>query len=215
MKSILLAVACLAVVVRSQPLFGLEGLGELARVGTDVGSRIGSSLGNAADLGMEAAADLGAGALSLGTGAIEAGAGAFGAGARAIGQGANIANGIGRRIGSTGLGMVGLGGGQEAARNSERASSSGANQYNRGASGADSQGYRNKGDKEFHDRGHHHSSVNKVEQAVSSDDHDVGGHQAYDEGSQKSGEFNKYGSGASKAANDVARAAQQEVESAI
>ncbi|XP_061380322.1 uncharacterized protein LOC133319505 [Danaus plexippus] len=214
MKSILLAVACFAVIVRSQPLFGLEGLGNLARVGADVGSRIGSALGTGADLGMEAAADLGAGALSLGTGAIEAGAGAFGAGARAIGQGARIATGIGRRIGNSGLGIAGLGA-QQAARNSERASSSDANQYNRGASGADSQGYRNRGEKEFHDRGHHHSSVSKVEKADNSDEHDVGGHQAYDQGAHKSGEFNKYGSGASKAVNDVARAAQQEVEDDI
>ncbi|CAG4980987.1 unnamed protein product [Colias eurytheme] len=83
--------------------------------------------------------------------------------------------------------------------------------YDNGASGAEGSAFHNAGRREFHNIGHHHSKVVQVTKKESSESHNIGGSEAYDNAAAAGRRYHKHHRGASEDANDFSRGQDQSI----
>ncbi|XP_038219167.1 uncharacterized protein LOC119837591 [Zerene cesonia] len=107
-----------------------------------------------------------------------------------------------------GLGDLGLGGDSESRRYSHGRNQAAQN-YNRGASGAEGQYARNAGAKEFHNIGQRHNKAVTVTKSENDESHNVGGSEAHNIGARAGRRFRNHADGAAERANDYAQGDEQ------
>ncbi|CAG9570322.1 unnamed protein product [Danaus chrysippus] len=195
MKCIILTIICFSVLSSSHRLGFRRPDNDFD---TDIDSELGSDFGT--DFDVDAPAIANAEAVAEGTGTAKANA-------QAVASGSGRANAVAKAIANSMSNMFGPR--SQSASSYEKGLNFGENQFDSGASGSESQSFYKKGHKDFYNHEHHHSKVTKIEQAETSDEHDVGGTQANDEGAHKSKAFDKYDNGASFFGNNFESDAQE------